>query len=172
MHDTAPRIVVGAPASERFDVLQFACTYPATGQLGRTGERIRATHTAGRIGGRRQFGDQRRAVRSRQSQRAQRPQRHRQRVEDPAAWYKRSVSAAARLRTRRFITATRGRALRGHVTERVQCKSGWLKKTTGPPPRPAAGQPLYGDLQGLLAQLLSLKAARARHVSFSPCSRR
>ena len=38
------------------------------------------------IGRRGQFADQRRALRSRQSKRAQRPQRYRQRVEDPTAW--------------------------------------------------------------------------------------
>ena len=83
--EPAPHIIVGPPASERFDVPQFAaCSHPAAGQPGRTGERIRAAHAAGGIGRRGQFGDQRRAIRSRQSQRAQRPQRHRQRVEDPA----------------------------------------------------------------------------------------
>ena len=122
--ESAPHIIVGPPASERFDVAPFtACSHPAAGQLGRTGERIRATHAAGGIGRRGQFGDQRRAVRSRQSQRAQRPQRHRQRVEDPAAWYKLSA-AAARLRTHQFITVTRGSALRGRVTAHHQRGSG------------------------------------------------
>jgi hypothetical protein len=42
-------------------------------QPARTGERIRAANAAGGIGRRGQFGDQRRALRSRQSKRAQRP---------------------------------------------------------------------------------------------------
>src|ERR1700686_4567366 len=63
-------ISVGPAASERFDVPQFgACSHRAARQPGRTGERIRAAHAAGGIGRRGQFGDQRRALRSRQSQR-------------------------------------------------------------------------------------------------------
>jgi hypothetical protein len=166
---TAPHIMVGPPTSERFDVPQFSArSYSAAGRFGRTGERIRAAHAAGWIGGRGQFADQRRAVRSGQSQRAQRPQRHRQRVEDSAAWYKRAA-AAARLRTDRFITVTRGRALRGRVTERLQCRSGPLKKAPGPPsrPQPGTGQQIYGDLPGLLAPLISRKAASAMRSDLS-----
>jgi hypothetical protein len=54
--EPAPHIVVGPPASERFDVPQFA---PWSHPAGRTGERIRAAYAAGGIGRRGQFADQR-----------------------------------------------------------------------------------------------------------------
>jgi hypothetical protein len=104
--------IVGPAASERIDVPQVgACTHRAARQPGHTGERICATHTAGGIGRRGQFCDQRRALRSRQSKRAQRPQRYRQRVEDTAAWQK-LATAASCLRICRIATFTRGSTLR------------------------------------------------------------
>jgi hypothetical protein len=102
--------IVGPAASERFDVPQFgACSHRTARQPGPIGERICATHTAGGIGRRGQFCDQRRALRSRQSKRAQRPQRHRQRVEHTAAWQK-LAAAASCLRIRRIATFTRDSA--------------------------------------------------------------
>jgi hypothetical protein len=104
-----------------------------------------AADAAGRIGRRWPFGDQRRALRSRQFQRAQRTQRHQQRVEDPAASYK-LAAAAARLRTHRLlITVTRGRALRGRVAAHLQRRSG----NSGRPSVRRRGRPQVRKFTGI-----------------------
>ena len=62
------------------------------------------------------------------------------------------VSPPGRPRTRPFIAVTRGGALRGRVTAHHQPTAGRVQTAPGPPPRPSAGQPLYGDLPGLLGR--------------------
>ena len=76
-------------------------------------DRIRAGATGG-SGGRRQFGDQRCTVWSGQSERAQRPQRNRKRVEDAAARHQ-HAGAAGHLRTDRFAIDTNRDALCGRA---------------------------------------------------------
>jgi hypothetical protein len=144
-----PYIVAGA-ASERFDVPQFrVCSHRAAWQHGRSGERLRAADAAGGIGRRGQLADQRHTLRSRESQCAQRPQRHRQRVEDPAAWQKLATASCLRIRRFTTTTVTRGGALRGRVGAHLQRG---LNNAAGPPARASTLQDVYGDLPGLLAR--------------------
>jgi hypothetical protein len=127
-------------SSREIDVPECgACSRSAARQLDCAGARLRAAHAAGGIGRRGQFVDQRGAIRSGQSQRAQRPQRHRECVEDPAAWQKPS-DAGRLLHANRFIAVTRDGALRGRVTAHHSRKSRQLKKAAVPPPKPATSQ--------------------------------
>jgi hypothetical protein len=116
-----------------------------------SGTSLRAADPARGIGWRRQFGDQRRSVRSRQSQGALRPQRHR----------KRRKSAAAPQQHPGTSTNTNGRPdtavtrCRASLSERVTADhrhAGCRAKTqdTASPPDSPPGLHVHEDLPGVL----------------------
>ena len=98
-----------------------------------------------------EVGDQRHTVWSRQSQRAQRPQRNRKCLEDATARHQ-LAGAAGYLRTDRLAVATRRDALCGcgRVTAHHRAGSGEIEKAS--PSRPGRGQYLHRDLPGVLAR--------------------
>lgn len=156
-------LIVSLNSSEPFNVRQVgACSCPAARRC--AGRRLRATDAAGWIGRRGKFGHQRSAVRSRQSPRAQRPQRYRQRLENPSAWHQHAgVSTPARSRTGPAVAIAWGSALRGCVTAHHQPAPRGKKTATAPPPRPSPGSPLHGDLPRLLAIIEAHRGFDADH---------
>jgi hypothetical protein len=154
-----PQSSMGSRGSS--DVPQFgACSRPAARQLDCAGERARATHAAGGIGGRRQHANQWRAVWSCQSAGAQRSQRHRQCVEPSAPWQKPN-DACRLVNTQRFIAATRDSALCGGIAAYHQPGSGRHRQAALPPPEPTTGQHVYRNLPRLLALLRIARSCAA-----------
>ena len=114
---------------------------------------IRAIDAASRLGRRRQFVDIRRAVRPGQSQGALRSQRHRQRLEYPAAPPQPST-AGHLLRFGRYAGAARtprDAALCRRLAADHQRAPGSPAKTAGSAAGATGGEQFHGDLPGLLA---------------------
>lgn len=152
-------IVRGVAARRRSNGYAFGAFPPRTA-LRPDGARRRlcAVSAAGRIGRRRQFGDQRYTVRPGQPQRGRRPQRIRKRFADSSARHQRA-GASDQLRIAQFVAcapARRNTILCRRIAADHQPASRLSAKNADPSARAERIQHVHGDLPGVLAAISGL----------------
>ena len=128
-------------------------------------QRLCPVSATSRVGRRREFGNQRHSVRPGQSQRPQRPQRHRKRLADSAARHQ-CPSAGDHLRIGQHAVVARSRRdaiLCRSVATDHQPASGPIKKATCPPSRTDRDQQIHRYLPGLLGPYPDSQASTATH---------
>ena len=134
-------------------------------------QRLCPVSATSRVGRRREFGNQRHSVRPGQSQRPQRPQRHRKRLADSAARHQ-CPSAGDHLRIGQHAVVARSRRdaiLCRSVATDHQPASGPIKKATCPPSRTDRDQQIHRYLPGLLGPYPDSQASTRPRIRLAIC---